>query len=546
MKAEALRDTDRKILDLKVLGQRIRAIQQGGRTVALCHGVFDLLHVGHLRYFRGASRKADVVVVTATPDRFVDKGPNRPAFPENLRLEALAALEVVDFVSLNRWPTAEETLRLLRPDFYVKGGEFRTPGDDPTGKMELERQAAQEVGCRVEFIDDLVFSSSELLNRHFEIYPPLVSEYLAGLREAHPLGQVLSLVDRIAELRVLVVGDAIIHRYIYVETLGRASKTPSLTTRNLSEARWAGGAVAVANQVAALGCPVELLSLVGNDGEGAFLEQCLAPAAGAHLVERPTSPTVTHARFVDANSGNHLYSVTNQEEVLPASEVEDELLRQAEALTAPEMTGEGQAEDREARFDLVICADYGYGAIPPRLLKALHALPHFIAIRTQAHSNGRGYPMVSRYDRADFACLTEREIRLEAGAPEGELQPLVARLAARLGSSLIAVTRDRAGCLMAARDGAFHEAPWLSSKAIDEDGAEEALFALASLAAAVGASPALASLLASTAQAHTQNLPQDGTQHQPQHQLRHQRSASSRKRPLDGMNLRKQLTAMLK
>ena len=72
---------------------------------------------------------ADALVVTVSPDRFVDKGPGRPAFPEQLRAESVAALECVDYAAVNRWPTAEETIRLLRPDYYVKGQEFERPED---------------------------------------------------------------------------------------------------------------------------------------------------------------------------------------------------------------------------------------------------------------------------------------------------------------------------------------------------------------------------------------------------------------------------------
>ncbi|MEO1367675.1 MAG: adenylyltransferase/cytidyltransferase family protein, partial [Acidobacteriota bacterium] len=138
-----------KPLELDALAEAVAAHRAAGRRVVLCHGVFDLLHVGHLRYLQGAKRHGDVLAVTLTPDRYVDKGPFRPAFDEDLRLEAMAALEVVDHVALNRWPTAEETLRTVRPDVYAKGAEFKSPGADPTGKMELERRVAAEVGCAV-------------------------------------------------------------------------------------------------------------------------------------------------------------------------------------------------------------------------------------------------------------------------------------------------------------------------------------------------------------------------------------------------------------
>ncbi|PJC71984.1 MAG: cytidyltransferase, partial [Syntrophobacterales bacterium CG_4_8_14_3_um_filter_58_8] len=128
---------NKKIKTIEELAQVIKSLRAEQKKIVHCHGVFDLLHIGHIRYFEQARRMGDVLVVTVTPDRFVDKGSHRPAFPEHLRVEAVASLGSVDYVALNQWPTAEETLRLLRPDVYVKGSEFKNLGSDMTGKIAL-------------------------------------------------------------------------------------------------------------------------------------------------------------------------------------------------------------------------------------------------------------------------------------------------------------------------------------------------------------------------------------------------------------------------
>ena len=80
--------------------------------VVLAHGCFDLLHIGHIRHFQAAKRLGGTLVVTVTPDRFVNKGPRRPLFTEHLRAEAIAALECVNFVAINEWSSAVETICL--------------------------------------------------------------------------------------------------------------------------------------------------------------------------------------------------------------------------------------------------------------------------------------------------------------------------------------------------------------------------------------------------------------------------------------------------
>ena len=113
--------TSNKIRRMDDLAKALESVRAGGKKIVHCHGVFDLLHIGHIKHLEAARKLGDVLVVTVTPDRFVNKGPHRPAFPERLRAEALASLVCVDFVAINEWPTAVETIQRLRPNLYVKG-----------------------------------------------------------------------------------------------------------------------------------------------------------------------------------------------------------------------------------------------------------------------------------------------------------------------------------------------------------------------------------------------------------------------------------------
>ena len=100
-------------------------LRQEGKKIVHCHGVFDLLHVGHLKHFREAKTFGDMLVVSITPDEFVNKGPGRPAFSTSLRLEALSELESVDYVIANQWPSAEEIIKIIQPDIYCKGPDYK-------------------------------------------------------------------------------------------------------------------------------------------------------------------------------------------------------------------------------------------------------------------------------------------------------------------------------------------------------------------------------------------------------------------------------------
>src|SRR6266700_3422594 len=149
--------TGNKIKRLDDLASALAGLQTKGKKIVHCHGVFDLLHIGHIKHLEAARQLGDALVVTITPDRFVNKGPHRPAFPERLRAEALASLACVDFVAVNEWPTAVETIRALRPDLYVKGIVRETGKRGLTDAIRHEEDAVRSVGGELVLTDEETF-----------------------------------------------------------------------------------------------------------------------------------------------------------------------------------------------------------------------------------------------------------------------------------------------------------------------------------------------------------------------------------------------------
>lgn len=155
-----------QIIEFDLLVKEIEILKREGKKIIHCHGCFDLMHPGHIKHFQEAKNMGDILVVTVTPDIYIDKGPGRPVFSQVLRAFSISALYFVDYVSINKWPTAEETLKLLKPDTYVKGQEFENK-EDKTGKLQKELKILEEIGCKMVFTHGIVFSSSELLKKYF-------------------------------------------------------------------------------------------------------------------------------------------------------------------------------------------------------------------------------------------------------------------------------------------------------------------------------------------------------------------------------------------
>lgn len=453
-------------LFLEKLVSSLDALKAQGKRIVLCHGVFDLLHIGHIRYLRQAKEQGDVLVVTITPDCFVDKGPGHPAFNEELRLEAIAALDCVDYAAINEWPTAEETLRLLKPHVYAKGAEFRNL-EDATGKISREAAVADEVGAELIFVDDIVFSSSNLINRYLSMFSKECQEYMQQFRQRYTLAEVLGYLDRFAKLKVLVLGDMILDEYEYCSGLGASSKDPVLALLHQSKELFAGGVAAIANHVAQHVHQVTLCTVLGDDGCEEYIRNCLAPTVDLLPVTRPHAPTVTKHRILDGYSFQKLLEVYRMEtSPLPRAQ-ETELLRHLEA--------------QIAAHDVVIAADFGHGCITPALVGFLCEKASFLAVNTQANAGNRGYHTISRYPRADFVSLASHEIALEYRNYTLSIGEMMEDLRQKLSCRGILTTEGRHGCAVL-MDGEFHRAPSFASAVVDRVGAGDALFSVTALA----------------------------------------------------------------
>ena len=128
-----------------------------------------LVHIGHIKHFESAKKNGDILVVTITADEYVDKGPNRPHFNTMLRAEALAAIEIIDYISVSHSSTAENVIKKIMPNIYFKGIEYKNNKSDITGMIRNEKQAIKSVGGKIKYSNDQTFSSSTLINKYGDL-----------------------------------------------------------------------------------------------------------------------------------------------------------------------------------------------------------------------------------------------------------------------------------------------------------------------------------------------------------------------------------------
>lgn len=460
-----------KIRPIQELPQAFALHRAEGKKIVLCHGVFDLLHIGHIRYLEKAKRQGDLLVVTLTPDRYVNKGPHRPVFTERLRAESLAALACVNYVAINEWPTAVETIELLKPDIYAKGAEFRS---HRTPEILREEEAVEALGANIAFIEDVTSSSSSLINKYLSPFEDNVDQYLAGLAQACAPSDILKYIDQAKDLKVLVVGETIIDEYYHCTAIGRSSKAPIVAMQYRSHERFAGGAAVVANHLADFCGSIGLLSMVGaRDDEEGWVRQQLKDKVQANFLRKADSPTIAKRRYREMNLGMPVFETyVMNDEPLTADDNDALCAYLGELLP---------------RYDMVIMIDYGHGMMTEKAIETLVAKSAFLAVNAQSNAGNVGCHTISKYRRANYVCLAEQELRLEYRRMSGDLRPMLKQLAERLLAPRAVVTRGKYGCLCYGDETGFTEAPSLAVHVRDRVGAGDTFLAISSLCAFQGA-----------------------------------------------------------
>ncbi len=469
-------ETRQKIQPIETLAGILEAEKRSGKKVAMCHGVFDLMHPGHVLHFKAARQFGDLLVITVTPDHFVNKGPGRPVFSHRLRMETLAALESVDYVALNEWPTAVETIHKLKPDFYVKGSEYSNAASDITGKIVEEETAVKSVGGRLVFTHEETYSSSALINQYFSKLPPRADTFLREFRQKHTARDVLEALQGLSDIRVLVVGEAIVDQYCYCTPLGKSPKETIIATKYSSEENFAGGSLAIANHIAGFCKQTTLVTYLGQETRyDEFIRSKLRSNIQFQPVRADDRPTITKRRYVEPTFLTKMFEI----QYLDDTPLPDYL----EKAVMVEL-------DRElARHDLVVVADFGHGLLTDGIRDRLSNSGKFMAVNTQTNSANLGFNPATKYRRTDFVCLHEGELKLALRAQYGDVQELAARLRSSVNAQSLMVTRGPLGSLYIQKNGAYSEAPALSIRIVDRVGAGDTFFALTSPCVYKGYSP---------------------------------------------------------
>ncbi len=474
-----------KIVNMDILVKESARLRQEGKKIIYCHGCFDLMHIGHIKYLQSAKKKGDVLMVTVTPDRYVTRGPGRPVFTEIHRLESIAALDCVDYVALNQWTTAVESIHLIKPDLYVKGSDFGVVESDPTGRLTAEQEAVRSIEGELVFTEEVVFSSSKLLKDYFDVLPKELSQFLANFTERFDITEVISTFDKIRDLRILIIGEPIIDEYHFCETLQRASKSATIATRWRSSETYAGGALAVANHLVSFTKEVGLIGLLGRENsQEEFIRKSLKPNVKFFPCFRDDGSTVIKTRFLEKVFNQKMFEVQYFNDYPINGQVENEII--------------DLLKESMSAYDMIISADFGHGFITKKIIKLLCKEAPYLVAMAQSNSANLGFNPVTKYHRADYIVIDHAEMRLACHDQHGDLEPLIERISKQLQCPRINVTLGHEGSLYYS-NGTFYRVPVVSWKVVDTIGAGDAVLSITSPLTYLGLDPELVAFIGNCA-----------------------------------------------
>jgi cytidyltransferase-like protein len=457
------------------------------RSVVMCHGVFDLVHPGHIRHLLYAKSKADILVASLTADVHIAKAHYRPFVPQDLRAVNLAALEMVDFVIIDEEATPLRNLALIQPDFFAKGYEYQNGGLHPKTQEEID--TVERYGGEILFTPgDIIYSSSALI----ESGPPDISvDKLLMLMQAEGIGfdRLRDILAKFRGVPVHVVGDTIVDSLTHTTMVGGMTKTPTPSVRFDTRQDFVGGAAIVAAHLSAAGADVTFSTVLGDDPLKDFVLEGLA-AAGVTvnpIIDR-TRPTTHKNAFVCGDY--RLLKVDTLDNRSISDHIADRIAEQIERTPS----------------DAVVFSDFRHGIFNrrtiPRLTGALPAGVFRVADSQVASRWGN----ILDFKGFDLITPNEREARFAMADQDTGVRPLAAQLHEDSGCRMLILKLGDRGVLTC-RPGkgndlrSFFVVDSFVERVVDAVGAGDALLAYATLAMVADGSEVAATILGSLAAA---------------------------------------------
>ena len=485
-------DFTNKIISLQLLNLAISDLVE--KDIVLCHGHFNVIHPGHLRFLQYARRQGKQLVVAVLGDKFLNS--KLHYFNQEERAASVAALHDVDWVVVVDQITLKDIIQQLKPEVYVMGKEFEENSDD---QIDEEIALVKKYGGQILFSSGEVnYVSSDLLHHEFKTIQREKMQSFQSVCERH-LIRIQSLkekINRFKNLKFLVFGDTIVDQYASCDPVGMSAEAPVLVLREMETKEFIGGAAIVACHIRALGAQCHFLSVTGDDKPAKFVKQTLIEQKiTPHLLIDQDRPTTFKIRYMVGNQ--KILRVSRMQEHSLSFSLESKIIKNLESLI-PEIDG-------------LIISDYVYGVVTSRVLDAVinitkkHGVSLFGDLQCSSQIGN-----VSKFKQFDLICPTEREARIALSDQESGLEKLAMTLLRQTQCKNLLITLGAKGFIAYHTDNdnevvQSQHFPALTTNPVDVTGAGDSLLSVMALSDCVGANLIESSVLGTCVSAITVN-----------------------------------------
>jgi rfaE bifunctional protein nucleotidyltransferase chain/domain len=439
------------------------------KKIVLCHGVFDHFHHGHLLHLKSAKKYGDILIVSITDDPYVNKGPKRPFNDIHKRVSLISELELVDFVIVSKNVTAADVIKKIKPNFYVKGPDYKNKNEDVTRNIFYEKKLVEKFGGRIIFTNDFTSSSSKILNNFFISYNESQLTLIKDIKFKYDINKIIGFLDKFKTLKAIVVGEPIIDKYIFTNATGLGSKSPIISSRFLREEVYAGGSLVIANHLASLGCKVSIILPKSKKlDDQKYIYKKLDQKIKVYFFNSYNWRIPEKIRYLNLFRSQKIFEVNK---LLDLS-TDHKMYNKIFALI----------KNNIKINDLLIVSDFGHGFINDTILNGIDNAKIFKSINVQTNSSNLGFNFISKYKKYDHAVLDEKEMRLAVANNKLPLNDIVHyALRKKIIKSPFSITLGDRGGLYISKNNKIFKSPIFFEEPLDTMGSGDAYFAISTL-----------------------------------------------------------------
>ena len=454
-----------KIIKIKDL---IKKLQSEKKIIALSHGVFDLIHHGHLRHFEEVKKNCDILIVSVTSDRFVKKGDNRPYFSIKDRLYALSKLENINFVVESDSLSSLNVIKKIKPDLYCKGPDYKNLKADRTKKIYLEKKTVEKCGGKLFVTSSKTSSSSKLINSEYIFNNDQLS-YLKNIKRKCNIQSIIKTLKIFNKTDIYIYGEAIIDVYNKLNVLNKSGKESVLNFLETRSSTYLGGVLSVANHISKFVSKISIVTYLGKKKEHlTFIKKGLSTNIKMKFFLKKDSPTIEKKRYIDDYSNKKIIGIYKLNDVFVDTNLEKYIIKEIQKIP---------------KNKLILSFDYGHGFFTKKIIKELSKKNNcFKSTNVQLNSSSIGYHSIGNYTKSEMLCMNELELRHDLRDRTGEINILIKKISKKNSSNYYLITRGKQGVILFnKKKNKFFKAPAFASQVNDKVGAGDSMIPIIAL-----------------------------------------------------------------